>query len=195
MQSEESNTLVKLAKAVIEHAPEGGDAFWGIKFSDIEAALSAAEPPIRLPTALSLMIEKDVDPEQNGYCKVIDVEKFLCAKLGKEWSATGMSIVSLVDEISSLSAQAQDVVGWQPIETAPKDGSEILALWKRSQIQSNGYGVVWFEDGSWREFDYECLVSDPTHWMPLPAAPAKQEGGKSNPVHNQSVENGESGEE
>lgn len=44
MQSEESNTLVKLAKAVIEHAPEGGDAFWGIKFSDIEAALSAAEP-------------------------------------------------------------------------------------------------------------------------------------------------------
>lgn len=44
MQSEESNTLVKLAKAVIEHAPEGGDAFWDIKFSDIEAALSAAEP-------------------------------------------------------------------------------------------------------------------------------------------------------
>jgi hypothetical protein len=80
---------------------------------------------------------------------------------------------------SALSAQVQDVAGWQPIETAPKDGSEILALWKRSQIQSNGYGVVWFEDGSWREFDYECLVSDPTHWMPLPsvpAAPAKQEG-------------------
>ncbi|WP_142627523.1 DUF551 domain-containing protein [Rhizobium sp. P007] len=80
---------------------------------------------------------------------------------------------------SALSAQVRDVAGWQPIETAPKDGSEILALWKRSQIQSNGYGVVWFEDGSWREFDYECLVSDPTHWMPLPsvpAAPAKQEG-------------------
>ncbi|MGV1985647.1 hypothetical protein ACQZ5N_03435 [Agrobacterium sp. 22-221-1] len=44
MQSEESNTLVKLAKAVIEHAPEGADAFWDIKFSDIEAALSAAGP-------------------------------------------------------------------------------------------------------------------------------------------------------
>lgn len=78
-------------------------------------------------SALSLMIEKGVDPEQNGYCRVIDVEKFLCAKLGKEWSATGMSIVSLVEELS--------------------------------------------------------------------AAPARQEGGKSNPVHNQSVENGESGDE
>jgi hypothetical protein len=44
MQSDASNTLVKLAKAVIEHAPEGGDAFWGIKFSDIEASLSASEP-------------------------------------------------------------------------------------------------------------------------------------------------------
>lgn len=44
MQSDASNTLVKLAKAVIEHAPEGGDAFWDIKFSDIEAALSVAEP-------------------------------------------------------------------------------------------------------------------------------------------------------
>ncbi len=50
MQSEESNTLVKLAKAVIEHAPEGGDAFWGIKFSDIEAALSAAEPVAAMTT-------------------------------------------------------------------------------------------------------------------------------------------------
>ena len=103
---------------------------------------------------------------------------------GNEYRAA--DVVAVLDDFkpsyhAALSAQVQGVAGWQPIETAPKDGSEILALWKRSQIQSNGYGVVWFEDGSWREFDYECLVSDPTHWMPLPsppAAPAKQEGGQ-----------------
>ncbi|MBP2613049.1 hypothetical protein [Agrobacterium pusense] len=64
MQSEERNTLVKLAKAVIEHAPEGGDAFWDIKFSDIEAALSAAEPvktAPRLPYDIRLQIGKALD--------------------------------------------------------------------------------------------------------------------------------------
>ncbi len=158
MQSEESNTLVKLAKAVIERAPEGGDAFWGIKFSDIEAALSAAEPPIRLPTALSLMIEKDVDPEQNGYCKVIDVEKFLCAKLGKEWSATGMSIVSLVDEISALSAQAQDVVGWQLAPKEPTPEMVVAAKSTTSAALTKSHATE----------IYRAMLA---------AAPAKQEGG------------------
>jgi hypothetical protein len=42
---------------------------------------------------------------------VIDVEKALCAKLGKTWSATGMSIESLIDELAT-SQQVAEPVAW-----------------------------------------------------------------------------------
>ncbi|WP_334154762.1 DUF551 domain-containing protein [Agrobacterium pusense] len=138
----------------------GGEesSVWQEAKAALEAALSAAKP----------------QPAPSVSVKALQMADETFRDLGwhDKYEATTAAL-------AALSAQVQDVAGWQPIETAPKDGSEILALWKRSQIQSNGYGVVWFEDGSWRKFDYECLVSDPTHWMPLPsvpAAPAKQEG-------------------
>lgn len=59
--------------------------------------------------------------------------------------------------------------GWQPIETAPKDGTRLLACW---DINEPSYGVVWWEDGSWVEYDADNRVSDPTHWRPLPVSPS-----------------------
>ena len=56
---------------------------------------------------------------------------------------------------------------WQPIETAPKDGTEMLAFWNRSNV----YGIASFDDGRWADETGE--VSAPTHWMPLPEPPAE----------------------
>lgn len=60
---------------------------------------------------------------------------------------------------------------WQPIETAPKDGSEILG-W--SSISGEAY-VMWWEaihsDWVWCINDLEDMFCDPTHWMPLPEPP------------------------
>lgn len=57
---------------------------------------------------------------------------------------------------------------WQPIETAPKDGTHILVKAPR-QIPTS---VHWF-DGAWQlsmnqmgEFS-EYVWGPPTHWMPL----------------------------
>jgi hypothetical protein len=55
---------------------------------------------------------------------------------------------------------------WQPIETAPKDGTDILGCWVRSNVM----GVVSYFDGIWLENDEK--VSAPSHWMPLPELPA-----------------------
>ena len=83
-----------------------------------------------------------------------------------------------------------EVMKWQPIETAPKDGTRLM-LWRGSTSFGKWNDMVvaqWF-DGAWRWPDmrdnpsthgpwsdeelwdgYEDNKSF-THWMPLPEAP------------------------
>lgn len=46
-------------------------------------------------------LESSASAHQGGYVSVIDVEKLLCSRLGREWSPTGISIESLVNDLSS----------------------------------------------------------------------------------------------
>jgi hypothetical protein len=75
-------------------------------------------------------------------------------------------------------APVQD--GWMPIETAPKTTKSILVhcsemrntyvvAW--SHTRDGGEGWVYFCPGNY------MLIEEPTHWMPLPAAPKAQEPG------------------
>jgi hypothetical protein len=83
------------------------------------------------------------------------------------------------------------MIEWQPIETAPKDGSAVLLSWA---IDADGNVIRWDEDLTtasifvavawwcchrcwWRvaaETPYDDssgLGFAPTHWMPLPLPP------------------------
>ena len=58
--------------------------------------------------------------------------------------------------------------GWQPIETAPMTGDEVL-VWDRA---GRIYEVARWECDRWRSgLDDEHV--QPTHWMPLPPPPGK----------------------
>lgn len=59
---------------------------------------------------------------------------------------------------------------WQSIDAAPKDGSQILAAWKRPDGGTD-YGVIWWARNSWFEHDLDNPVGDPDAWQPLPAFP------------------------
>ena len=73
---------------------------------------------------------------------------------------------------------------WQPISTAPKDGSAILLYFPHKDIVIRGswgpQGEADWEAGrdDWDDWntDNEVILQEdpayaPTHWMPLPASP------------------------
>lgn len=80
--------------------------------------------------------------------------------------------------LSALAAAGYVVErGWQPIETAPRDGAPIWA-WNGEYCQ-----MEWFASDEWSGWLHcDPLLSDadpdpvqPTHWRPLPAPPAAKE--------------------
>jgi hypothetical protein len=77
-----------------------------------------------------------------------------------------------------------NVNGWLPIESAPKDGTEILLLRRDVGRQlmcvgkwaANFHGSGWYRDKGWMMTGYQGLAHDavsppPELWMPLPPSP------------------------
>lgn len=64
----------------------------------------------------------------------------------------------------SLRRDSELAPQWQPIETAPKDGTRIL-LWDGYMMYTGSKGL---RTGGWHS-NGERVV--PTHWQPLPAPP------------------------
>jgi hypothetical protein len=75
---------------------------------------------------------------------------------------------------------------WQPMETAPRDGSRILAYGKLGFETDNGIGTVcwctvyseWQCDPN-EASEYSTEACELTHWMPLPKPPAQNENATS----------------
>lgn len=82
-------------------------------------------------------------------------------------------------------------MNWQPIETAPKDGTKILVYEPASEYTEGGVSLVswdswrisypgcrtqwdWCLPGSHQDEQGGCETVYPTHWMPLPEPPEVQ---------------------
>jgi hypothetical protein len=66
--------------------------------------------------------------------------------------------------------------GWQPIDSAPKDGRFVL-LFSACRAPRFAQNVGKWRDthGEWYSLDMHVVI-DPTHWMPLPAPPEISNG-------------------
>jgi hypothetical protein len=74
---------------------------------------------------------------------------------------------------------------WKPIETAPKDGTEIIGLYYNGGIEC--IRLMWYltsevailcgnnQDEAWwsRRSSVTQEIIEPTHWMPLPKLPTQ----------------------
>lgn len=72
---------------------------------------------------------------------------------------------------------------WQPIETAPKDGTFLIGGWTGD---GHKHPMIWSVDSAWRDGDGFSVDVSPesgetmrptidhiTHWMPLPQPPVQ----------------------
>jgi hypothetical protein len=77
--------------------------------------------------------------------------------------------------------EAAPVEAWQPIETAPKDGTPVLvAYYMMFEPGVTRQSVCWNVSETWCGGPSALNSFKPTHWMPLPAAtlPATQGDGE-----------------
>ena len=76
------------------------------------------------------------------------------------------ALLDAADELAALKAR----IAWQPIETAPKDGTMILAYFVNDHWPSVVGTMQWtdFNGGGWVHYPN----GKPTRWQPLPAPPA-----------------------
>ena len=64
---------------------------------------------------------------------------------------------------------------WQPIETAPKDGTSMLVVSRDGLVMIDKWHVCHTHPlgkPSYLSYNDWQFSKDPTHWMPLPAPPA-----------------------
>lgn len=113
--------------------------------------------------------------DQDSYEKIIAEMRDLA------YVATRACIGDWADRLVALN-RAQ---GWQKIETAPKDVTEVLLCcpergvvrgrWNDCRYDKNPR-PYWTHDRERLWGTIACRKDQPTHWMPLPAALNKEEG-------------------
>jgi Lar family restriction alleviation protein len=174
-----------------EDAEKDAAAVWNRR-PCLEAALSAAEPqpaPSVAVKALADAYKAGFDASSQGY----NGEVFPEYEADNEWLAQRDS------DLSALSAQVQEVAGWQriTIETGRKSGTSHADVWPDGEgweIDTDR-GRVNTPDAGWDRFSHHEELYFRRRANDLPAAPAKQEGCESKPVHKPTVDSGESGDE
>jgi hypothetical protein len=107
---------------------------------------------------------------------LIDAAAKICRSLGI--ASTPTNCLPIIEGLKADRQRDQ----WQPIETAPKDWTDILLYLPDEDDGTGARGVVkgWYSmaDGGfdcWMSYDTNAGQCYPTKWMPLPAAP-KAEG-------------------
>jgi hypothetical protein len=82
-----------------------------------------------------------------------------------EWDAL---ICTLGDDDAAMIRQLLAESEWQPIETAPRDGTWVLCMWEEDETPY--VAALMYDCDRWYDADGDDYL-DPTHWRPLPAPP------------------------
>lgn len=118
-----------------------------------------------------------------------EIENLALALLASEYESSGLVGAAMhlrraatladlgVDERATLRAistalRSAQVPEWRPIETAPRTGIAVL-LWQPWKSGRDCTTIGHYANG-WVDRQNEDMQPEPTHWMPLPAAPSAE---------------------
>ncbi len=110
------------------------------------------------------------------FCRSTDLRHNVVDNGPVECCTCGASATSAYAWNRRAPAEAGAPEGWKPIETAPRDGTPILLFARGLHAQASIRLVGWWAYGhGWIEAAFAPNHPTgvvPSHWMPLPAAPA-----------------------
>ena len=103
------------------------------------------------------------------------MEKTLIHYREKDYSLSQPVLEKLEEDLESeremnhlLTQELAEVRGWQPIDTAPKNGSNFLVYLPKAKKRS--FAAAYYQDGRYlHDRAGNSIVA--SHWMPLPACP------------------------
>jgi hypothetical protein len=110
--------------------------------------------------------------------------------VAKDESYDDPDLARVIAEAAALLVSMAEAMEWRPIETASPAVEVPETSFRRPQYVlvghfKNGYVFVGYryqpnypDDPEWCDESGEFIEPQPTHWMPLPAPPASDEGEK-----------------
>lgn len=153
--------------------PTGIGAF----FSDVHRAH-------RFPTAEAAgeaMRRMSITPKERGEFFVSEHIWMAAQNVSDPFFASQPAPVTVEIEGSDIlcvePSRTNPPMAWQPMETAPRDGTRVLLF-----EDGGHYAGEWMAaDEYWTSYcgQYVTVSPDPTHWMPLPDAPGTVRNGSS----------------
>ena len=102
------------------------------------------------------------------------------ARMGEETESVMSEKNIKVTEVTLEQAEVTDeMADWQPISSAPRDGTDILLGWSSGLVLLGSWLNIEYADidepqgwWAWNEYLGFAKVAGATHWMSLPAPPA-----------------------
>jgi hypothetical protein len=134
-----------------------------------------------MPSLLKLL--RDQDKFHMGYARQAADEIERLQAMIRAGAYSIESADHLRDEIATLKRELSSR-RWQPIETAPQDGTSLLGWWSHEEKVLHTH---WLDNSKtawpWCGWKAPSLQvshpkAKPTHWMPLPVRPADEESGQ-----------------
>lgn len=97
------------------------------------------------------------------------------ACLDQDWPREAFMRLTDAEVAISAALAACDESPWRSMDSAPKDDTEVLLYFGDGRIEK----AVWWDCyGEWVDTREYITMRNPTHWMPLPAAPEIARTGK-----------------